>query len=531
LAWPDVATGLTYSVALEGVTGRVVTVEADVHDGTPSWALSGLPDAVVAQARDRCRAAMVNSKHQWPDRRVTVALYPADVRKGGSHYDLAIALALLAAGGEIPGDRLRRSAVFGELALDGRLRAVPGVLPAALAALDAGLHEVVVPAANVSEAKLVDGIRVTGVKSLSECVAVLTGHEPPDEPVTAPLHEDAATPLVSLRSRESADLADVRGQAAARWCVEVAAAGGHHLYLHGPPGAGKTMLAERLPLLLPDLDLAASIEVSKIHSVAGLLSRDEPRVVRPPFLAPHHNDTVPSVVGGGSRSIRPGAISLAHRGVLFLDEAPEFKPAIHDALRQPLESGEISIRRADSAARFPSCFQLVLAANPCPCSSVRGREGCRCSPDRLRRYQSRISGPVLDRIDITHQVATVTRAEMRQPVPADHSSAAVSDRVRAARSRQSARFDGLPWKTNADVASLEFRARCQLGPDAADLVESEVASGFLSQRGAERVARLAWTLADLASIDRPSVEQVAEALRLRQDAVDSGRLRQHQRVS
>jgi magnesium chelatase family protein len=237
------------------------------------------------------------------------------------------------------------------------------------------------------------------------------------------------------------------------------------------------------------------------------------------------------VIGGGSRAIRPGAISLAHRGVLFMDEAPEFRPAIHDALRQPLESGEISIRRADSAARFPSCFQLVLAANPCPCSSVRGRDGCRCSPDKLRRYQSRISGPVLDRIDITHRVATVTRAEMRQPVPSDQSSAAVGARIHEARGRQAVRFAGLPWRANADVPSLEFRARCHVGFDAAELIESEVASGYLSQRGADRVARLSWTIADLAGLDRPGVPQVAEALRLRQDAVESGRVRRHGRVS
>lgn len=525
------ATGLTYSVALEGVTGRVVTVEADIHDGIPAWALSGLPDAVVAQARDRCRAAMANSLQQWPDTRVTVALYPADLRKVGSHYDLAIALALLVAKESIPGDRLRTSAAFGELALDGRLRAVPGVLPAVLTAFDAGLQRVIVPAANVAEAKLVDGLEVVGVQSLRECIAVLSGREPPDEPACAPLHEEATAPPPIGRAADAADLADVRGQAGARWCVEVAAAGGHHLFLHGPPGAGKTMLAERLPSLLPDLDLPQSIEVSKIHSVAGLLSRDEPRIVRPPFLSPHHNDTVASVVGGGSRMIRPGAISLAHRGVLFMDEAPEFKPTVHDALRQPLESGEISIRRADSAARFPSCFQLLLAANPCPCSSVGGRDGCRCSPDKLRRYQSRISGPVRDRIDITHRVSTVSRTEMRQPPASDETTAAVSLRVRAARERQAARFVGLPWQTNSDVPGAEFRRRCPLAVDAADLVEADVANGFLSQRGADRVTRLAWTLADLHGIDAPGEVQVALALSLRHDSVDTQRRARPRRVS
>jgi magnesium chelatase family protein len=282
------------------------------------------------------------------------------------------------------------------------------------------------------------------------------------------------------------------------------------------------MLAERLPALLPDLDLAQSIEVSKIHSVAALLSRDQPRIVRPPFLAPHHNDTVASVVGGGGRAIRPGAISLAHRGVLFMDEAPEFKPTVHDALRQPLETGEISIRRADAAARFPSRFQLLLAANPCPCSNVGRTDGCHCSPDRLRRYQARISGPVRDRIDITHRVSTVSRAEMRQPVGAADTTSAVRDRVHAARERQAARFTGMPMRTNAAVPSTELRSRCPIGVDAAELIEAEVANGLLSQRGADRVVRLAWTVADLAALDEPSSEQVAQALGLRQDSVDTG---------
>jgi magnesium chelatase family protein len=306
------ATAQTRSIALEGVTGSLVTIEADVHNGVPSWALTGLPDNVVAQSRDRCRAAIVNSGEEWPDRRVTVAMYPADVRKVGSHYDLAIALALLAANEKLDPERLRGVVVLGELALDGRVRGVPGVLPAVVAAADLGFERVVVAEANVAEARLVDGAEVVAVRSLRECLALLAGKPPPEEP------EPRVEPEPRLRAgaarTESLDLADVRGQAVARRCVEVAAAGAHHLSLVGPPGAGKTMLAERFPGLLPDLSLRASIEVSKIHSVAGTLSRDEPRVVRPPFFAPHHNDTVASVVGGGSKVIRPGAISLAHLG-------------------------------------------------------------------------------------------------------------------------------------------------------------------------------------------------------------------------
>jgi magnesium chelatase family protein len=525
------ATGRTLSVALEGVSGSLVTIEADVHNGVPSWALTGLPDSVVAQSRDRCRAAIVNSGEEWPDRRVTVAMYPADVRKAGSHYDLAIALALLSANDKLPRDRLGSTVILGELALDGRVRAVPGVLPAVLAAADLGIARVIVAEPNIAEARLVEGVEVVAVRSLRECLAIVSGKpladEPPPLDVPEPRPHAAAAPRL-----ETLDLADVRGQAIARRCVEVAAAGGHHLSLVGPPGAGKTMLAERFPRLLPDLSVRASIEVSTIHSVAGLLSRDEPRIVRPPFLAPHHNDTVASVVGGGSRVVRPGAISLAHRGVLFLDEAPEFKPTVHDALRQPMESGQICIRRADAAAWFPACFQLVLAANPCPCGYGFGKgEQCRCPPDRLRRYQARISGPIRDRIDITNTVAPVSRAEMRSPVGIDETSAAVADRVLEARLRQRRRFDDLPWQSNADVPAMEFRRRAPIGLEAALLIEDSVADGRLTQRGADRVARLAWTLSDLDGAEDPAPRHVLDALRLRTDGAVGGSMAARRRAS
>lgn len=514
------ATGLTYSVALDGVTGRVVTVEADISQGVPGWSLSGLPDPCVAEARDRCRAAMINSSQKWPDQRMTVAMYPADVRKVGAHYDLAIALALLVATGAVPSGGLRSAAVFGELCLDGRLRSVPGVLPAAFAALEAGLRWVIVPEPNVAEARLVGGLEVVGVRSLRECVAVLRGEDPPPEPDYPPLHTELPAAVAGTKRTESMDLTDVKGQAQARWCVEVAAAGGHHLFLEGPPGAGKTMLAERFPALLPDLDLDQSIQVSKIHSVAGLLTRDEPLVTSPPFLAPNHTDTVPSVIGGGSRVIKPGAISLAHLGVLFLDEATEFRPTVHDALRQPLESGEISIRRADAAAKFPANFQLILAANPCPCGQASNRDdSCRCDSMKKRRYQERISGPVRDRIDIHHTVYPVTKAEMYQEIAAHASTSAVAQRVLEARERQRARFAGMPWLTNADVPGFEFRRRCPLSADVSLPIEDGVVSGWLTQRGADRVARMAWSVADLARRPAPDRSCVEEALHLRSDGV------------
>ncbi len=520
-------TGMTLCVALDGVTGRVVTVEADVSNGLPGWSLSGMPDPSVTTARDRCRAALVNSRFRWPDRRLTVALYPPDLPKVGSHYDLAIGLALLVADGRLTCESLRRTVVLGELGLDGRLRPVAGVLPAAITAASAGLTRLIVPESNAGEARLVPGIDVLAVRSLRECVALLAGDEPPVDDLVVPVTEfDSAGPAWGFV--DDRDLLDVRGQVQARWCVEVAAAGGHHVFLEGPPGAGKTMLAERFAPLLPDLSLEEAIEVSTIHSVAGLLPRDCPLVRRPPFLAPHHNDTVPSVIGGGGKTIRPGAISLAHRGVLFLDEAPEFRPTVHDALRQPLEGGFISIRRAEGAATFPARFQLILAANPCACGGDAANATCGCDATKRRRYGQRISGPVRDRIDIKHTVLPVSTAEMLQPIGQTGSTTAVRERVCEARDRQAHRFLDLPWITNADVPVVELRQRCPLDAEAARVVEVAVASGWLTQRGADRVVRMAWTLADLAGAQRPGKPHTLEALHLRTDGTHGESLRRAQ---
>jgi len=509
-------TGIAYSISLDGVSGRLVCIEADISQGVPGWALSGLPDASVAESRDRCRAAMINSSEKWPDLKITVGLYPSDLRKVGSHYDLPIALALLVAQGRLPGDALGSTLAFGELGLDGRLRSVPGVLAAVLAAMDNGLERVIVPALNAREARLIDGIEVIGAASLAECVAVLRGEDPPDSGGPAPLLTELQSMRAPAAGGDETDLTDVRGQHQARWCVEVAAAGRHHLFLEGPPGAGKTMLAERYPRLLPDLELWQSIEVTEVHSLAGLLSRDDPRVTRPPFQAPNHADTVPSVIGGGTRLIKPGAISLAHHGVLFLDEALEFRPTVHDALRQPLESGQISIRRADGAARFPARFQLILAANPCPCGLGYGKgRDCSCTPSKKRQYTERLSGPVRDRIDIVHTVLPVSRTEMRQQVGADGASRAVAERVEEARARAKARFAGVPWVTNAEIPGHEFRRRCPLSADVSLPIEDLVAMGRLTQRGADRVSRIAWTVADLGGRPRPTRADVDEALFLR----------------
>ncbi len=377
----------TRSVSIDGVRGHVVEIEADISSGLSRTALVGSVDSSLNEARDRCRAAVSNSGRAWPSRKVTVGLSPASLPKTGAHYDLAIAVAVLGAAGEVPADAidafLHDAVLLGELALDGRLRAVPGVLPATIGAARAGLTRVVVPEVNAAEAAQVEGMDVLGLRSLGHMISVLAGEEPPDDPPVEPLRADGELGWRGEDRVAGLDLRDVLGQDDARFALEVAAAGGHHLLMSGPPGAGKTMLAERLPGLLPDLDADHRLEVSAVHSVAGVLTSDDPLVRRPPFVDPHHSATAVSIVGGGSRAIRPGAVSLAHRGVLFLDEAPEFQSNVLEALRQSLESGQVTISRATKTAWFPARFQLVMAMNPCPCG--RAGSDCSCVPAAGRR--------------------------------------------------------------------------------------------------------------------------------------------------
>ncbi|HZC26127.1 MAG TPA: YifB family Mg chelatase-like AAA ATPase, partial [Actinopolymorphaceae bacterium] len=406
----------TWSVALTGVEGHVVDVEAHIGNGLPGFSLVGLPDAALAEARSRVRAAVANSEQDWPQRKLTVALSPATLPKAGAHFDMAIALAVLGAAEVVPRVALDGVVFLGELGLDGRVKPVRGTLPSVIAAASAGLRRFMVPEPNVREARLVEDVEVFGVRSLRQVVALLRGDEVPDEPIAAPLEVGAADDFDAMRVTDrldGLDLAEVLGQASARRAAEVATAGGHHLFMSGPPGAGKTMLAERMPGLLPDLTMTEALEVTAIHSVAGLLPVEAPLLVRPPFRDPHHSATLPAIVGGGSRVARPGDVSLAHRGILFLDEAPEFRPTVLDALRQPLENGEVVIARSAGTARLPARFQLVVAANPCPCGRAYGKGVyCTCSPQARARYQHRLSGPIRDRIDVRQLVEPVSRAEM-----------------------------------------------------------------------------------------------------------------------
>ena len=522
-------------VALVGVQGHLVQVEVHIG-GMPGFVLVGLPDTALAEARDRVRAAVLCSGEPWPQQRITVNLSPASIPKRGTHFDLPVAVAVLAADGRLPDRVIDGLVLLGELGLDGAVRPVRGVLPAVLAAHDAGVRRVVVPAANAGEARLVPDMQVLGATSLAQVVALLRGElltgcastgavddraagvgAPPRPDVAAGCR--AATPAgcpPTGDDRAAPDLADVIGQGNARRAVEVAAAGHHHLLLTGPPGGGKTMLARRLPGLLPDLRRHEALEVTAIHSLAGILPEDRPLVTRPPFADPHHSASRAAIVGGGSRLVRPGAAACAHRGVLLLDEAPEFGPHVLDCLRQPLEHGEIVVDRAEFSARFPARFLLVLASNPCPCGHHGGSATvCECTPDAVRRYTRRLSGPVRDRVDLTVWVKAPSLVEMRAGTARSESSRAVAVRVAEARERQARRLAGTPWSVNGDVPGPTMRRHFAPQPGSMEPVERFLATGALSARGADRVLRVAWTLADLAGRDRPGRREVLEAHGLR----------------
>jgi magnesium chelatase family protein len=490
-----------WSVALVGLDGHVVEIEADLAQGLPGLTMIGLPDAALAESRDRIKAAIVNSGEQWPSRRITLALSPASMPKRGSSFDLALAAGVLAANGAVPADALQGRVLVGELGLDGRVRGVPGVLPAVLSASRAGFERFLVPVDNLAEARLVPGVSATGVASLASLVQILRGAHDGDEPTAVAVEAVAAAPP---------DLLDVAGQPEGRTALEVAAAGGHHLFLLGPPGAGKTMLAERLPGILPPLSLDEALEVTAIHSVAGLLPSAGPLITRPPFQDPHHNASLPAIVGGGTGIAKPGAACLAHRGVLFLDEAPEFAPGVLDGLRQPIEKGWASIARAGGTAVYPARFCLVMAANPCPCA--RPDDACICPPDRRRRYLSRLSGPLLDRVDLRVSVPRVTRAEMLAEDGRGEASAIVAARVTQARAAAAARYAGTPWRTNNDVPPSELRRRWPVPRLATAAAEQALDTGLITARGYGRVLRVAWTLADLQGVGVPGPDQVGLAL-------------------
>jgi len=496
-------------MGLVGLSGNTVTVEVDISDGLPHYNLLGLPDAALNESRDRVRAAFTNSAENWPNRKVTVSLSPAWLPKSGSSFDLAIALAILVAHGALAQDSLDSTLILGELGLDGSIRGVNGVLPALIAGHREGIRRAIIPIANVGEGALLQSMEIVAFANLRELLVFLRTGE--GRSYTAEEMDESIDPLL--------DFEDVAGQMRARFGAEVAAAGGHHLLLIGPPGAGKTMIASRIPTILPPLTIEQSLEVTALHSVAGTLSERSPMSRIAPIVAPHHSATRVAMVGGGAHVIRPGACSLAHHGVLFIDEAPECASGILDSLRQPLESGTITIARSVGNITYPSRFLLVLAANPCPCGKFAGRGlGCSCSSVQVRRYLGKLSGPLMDRIDMRITVDPVGRADISSATLGE-SSAVIAGRVQEARVIARERFAGRGFELNSAIPARALRTDFKPDRMAMNFLHDELDQERLTARGLHKVIRLGWTLADLAGRNQPTLADVTTAYELREGGI------------
>jgi len=500
------------SGAIVGLDGAVVEVEVDISSGLPSFTIVGLPDAAVQEARERVRAAIRNSGGSFPTRRIVVNLAPADLKKAGPAYDLPIAVGILLSSEQVTAD-VADTMFLGELSLDGGLRHTNGVLSMVALAQDEGIPNVIVPEADAAEASVIEGMRVIPMRSLTQLVSYLRGEIP------APEYQAEETEEKSVIPSHITDLADIKGQEHVKRALEVAAAGGHNMIMRGPPGSGKTLLARSLPSILPPMTTNEALEVTKIYSVSGLLPADTSLMRQRPFRAPHHTISNAGLVGGGQWP-HPGEISLSHRGVLFLDELPEFGHSLLEVLRQPLEDKAVTISRAQGRVTFPSSFMLVGAMNPCPCGFYGDPfRTCTCPPGLVSRYQRRISGPFLDRVDIFVEVPHIDYEKLTDERPGEP-SAAVQARVTAARARQLSRFKGTSFTSNSEMTPAEIRELCNVEEAAQGLLKAAMKQLYLSARAFHRILKLALTIADLESSDIIQAHHVAEAVQYRPRRAD-----------